>query len=44
MKAQGRYFARPGELRVKVGEPVRYATSEDPAFITRDLERRVSQL
>jgi long-chain acyl-CoA synthetase len=44
MKAQGRYFARPGELRVKVGEPVRYSSCEDPAFITRDLERRVSEL
>jgi len=44
LKRQRRYFARPGEVRVTVGEPLGFSTSEDPAMVTRTLEERVSSL
>lgn len=39
-------FARelPGEITVKFGEPVSYLRGEDPARITKDLERRIANL
>jgi long-chain acyl-CoA synthetase len=44
MKRKKKYFARPGEVRVTVGEPVKYSRDDDPASIARDLHRRVMSL
>ena len=39
-----RRFARPGEVSVTIGEPVKYSRDDDPAKIARDLHRRVASL
>ena len=45
LKLSGRRgFSRPGSVTIKFGEPVTYANGAEPAEITADLERRVSQL
>lgn len=41
---QRRYFSRPGTVTVQIGPPVEYRLGDDPAFITKDLERRVGAL
>lgn len=43
-KQRHRRFARPGEVRVTIGEPVRYASDRDAAEIAADLQRRVESL
>jgi long-chain acyl-CoA synthetase len=44
LKQKRQYFARPGQVSVTFGVPVRYADEETPERITRDLERRVATL
>jgi long-chain acyl-CoA synthetase len=44
LKQRRRFFARPGEVALTYGEPVSYKQGEDPARITKDLERRVMNL
>jgi long-chain acyl-CoA synthetase len=44
MKVARRYFARPGQVRVTIGEPVEFARDADPATIARELRRRVESL
>jgi long-chain acyl-CoA synthetase len=44
MKVSRRYFARPGEVQVKIGEPVEFARDDDPATIARELYKRVASL
>jgi long-chain acyl-CoA synthetase len=44
MKQKKKYFARPGKVRVTIGEPVKYSRDDDPASIARDLQRRVESL
>ncbi|HEX5707949.1 MAG TPA: AMP-binding protein [Pyrinomonadaceae bacterium] len=45
LKQRGRkFFAPPGSVRVTFGEPVKFAPDEDPAEVTRELERRVAAL
>jgi long-chain acyl-CoA synthetase len=44
LKQRRRYFARPFQIQVKFGEPVRYEHGESADFITRDLEKRVASL
>jgi long-chain acyl-CoA synthetase len=44
LKREARYFARPGELTVRIGEPIVYARDLPPAEITADLERRLAEL
>jgi long-chain acyl-CoA synthetase len=44
LKQRKRYFALPGEITITFGEPVRYQGSDDPASITRDLEKRAAGL
>lgn len=39
-----RRFARPGEVKITIGEPVKYSREDDPASIAKDLHRRVSSL
>jgi long-chain acyl-CoA synthetase len=44
LKQRGQYLALPGQVSVTFGEPVRFADGEEPAQITRELERRVATL
>ncbi|HEY9232291.1 MAG TPA: AMP-binding protein, partial [Blastocatellia bacterium] len=44
MKSSRRYFARPGEVKVTIGEPVEFARDTDAAQIARELQHRVATL
>ena len=44
VKHAGRRFARPGEIRVLIGEAVRFAAAEDPSSIAAELQKRVERL
>jgi 1-acyl-sn-glycerol-3-phosphate acyltransferase len=37
-------FVRPNQIIVRIGDPIRYPESDDPAAIAHDLERRVREL
>jgi long-chain acyl-CoA synthetase len=43
-KQRRRRFAAPGEVRVTIGEPVRYDADRDPQEIANDLQRRAASL
>ncbi|MFY9608008.1 MAG: AMP-binding protein [Blastocatellia bacterium] len=44
LKQRKRYFARPGEVTVTIGEPLRLKSEDSPAAIARRLEQSVSSL
>jgi long-chain acyl-CoA synthetase len=44
VKQAGRKFARPGEIRVRIGRPVNFAAGGDPGQIARELQRAVEAL
>jgi long-chain acyl-CoA synthetase len=44
MKTSRRYFARPREVKVTIGEPVEFARDTDAAQIARELQHRVATL
>jgi long-chain acyl-CoA synthetase len=44
LKQAGRKTARPGQVRVTIGDPVRFQPETDPEEIARELERRVVAL
>lgn len=44
LKRRRRYFARPGTVSITFGEPVKFERNDDPAVVTRELERRVASL
>lgn len=44
LKQRRQYFSRPGTVTVTFGAPVTFAHGTDPADITRELERLVSNL
>lgn len=44
VKQSGRTFARPGELKVVIGAPIRFGSNADPASITRELQLCVQSL
>jgi long-chain acyl-CoA synthetase len=44
LKRAGKKFARPGQIRVRIGAPVRFARDRDPAAIARELQTKVEQL
>jgi long-chain acyl-CoA synthetase len=44
VKQAGRKFARPGEVRVKLGPPVQFRPATDPQEIARELQRLVEAL
>lgn len=44
LKQMDRHFARPGEVSVTIGKPVRYSQTFKPEAIARDLEQRVKAL
>ena len=44
MKQEHRILARPGHVKVVIGQPVRFSPEQDANEITRELERRVREL
>ena len=44
LKQARRHFARPGEISVIVGRPVRYSNQDEPEQIAHDLAQRVKAL
>lgn len=44
LKQTERILARPGQVRVTIGPPVRFSPGQDANEIARELERRVSEL
>jgi long-chain acyl-CoA synthetase len=44
LKGAGRILARPGQVKVTIGRPVRFPPDQDPDEIARELERRVAEL
>jgi long-chain acyl-CoA synthetase len=45
LKRRGRRgFALPGSVTVRFGEPVKFDAHDDPATVTREIERRVAAL
>jgi long-chain acyl-CoA synthetase len=44
LKQKNRSFARPGRVKVVIGQPVRFSPNQDANEITRELERRVRGL
>jgi hypothetical protein len=44
LKATGRKWAQPGHIKVSIGAPACFASSDRPEDIAGDLERRVAAL
>ena len=44
LKQAGKKFAWPGQIRVKIGVPVRFPADSDPQWIARELQTKVEQL
>jgi hypothetical protein len=44
VKQAGRKFARPGEIRVRIGRPMNFAAGSDPAQIAKELQYAVETL
>jgi long-chain acyl-CoA synthetase len=44
LKLRNRILARPGHVRVSIGEPVKFSPEQDANEIARELERRVAEL
>jgi long-chain acyl-CoA synthetase len=44
LKQAGKKFARPGEVKVKIGAPVQFDPGIDPEQIARELQSKVEQL
>jgi len=44
LKQAKRKFARPGQVRVTIGEPLCFSPDQDPDEIARELQRSVAQL
>jgi long-chain acyl-CoA synthetase len=44
VKRAGRKFARPGEIGVRIGTPVKFEAAMDAEQIARELQRRVEEL
>jgi 1-acyl-sn-glycerol-3-phosphate acyltransferase len=44
LKAAGKKWARPGQIKVTIGSPIRFRDSDAPEQIARDLENRAAKL
>ena len=44
LKAAGRRVARPGQVKVTIGDPVQFPPESDPEWIARELQKRVREL
>ena len=43
-KQAGKKFAWPGQIKVKIGDPVRFPADSDPQWIARELQSKVANL
>jgi len=44
LRQENRILTRPGHVQVTIGKPVRFSADQDPNEITKELERRVTEL
>ena len=44
LKRDERMVAKPGQVKVTIGQPVRFSPDQDPKEIAQELERRVAEL
>jgi long-chain acyl-CoA synthetase len=44
VKRTGKKFARPGQVKVKIGTPIKFEPGNDPEQIARELQRKLAQL
>ncbi|HXM23850.1 MAG TPA: AMP-binding protein [Terriglobales bacterium] len=44
LKQAGKKFARPGQVKVKIGPPVQFEPGSDPEWIARELQKMVERL
>ncbi len=44
LKQAGKKFARPWQIRVKIGPPVQLPPNSDPQWIAQELQKAVEQL
>jgi len=44
VKQQGKRFAPPGKIRIRMGVPVRFEAGADPDWIVRELQNGVAKL
>jgi 1-acyl-sn-glycerol-3-phosphate acyltransferase len=44
VKQAGKRFAKPGTIRVRIGEPVKFRPGTDPQTIAAELQRAVEGL
>jgi long-chain acyl-CoA synthetase len=44
LKRAGKKFARPGQVKVRIGAPIRFTPGSDPEWIARELQKKVAQL
>ncbi|HMK24339.1 MAG TPA: AMP-binding protein, partial [Terriglobales bacterium] len=44
VKQAGKRFAPPGQIRVRIGVPIRFEPTADPQWIARELQNRVAEL
>ncbi len=44
LKQAGKKFARPWQIRVKIGPPVQFPPNSDPQWIAQELQKAVEQL
>jgi long-chain acyl-CoA synthetase len=44
LKQAGKKFARPWQVRIKIGSPTRFAPESDPQWIAQELQKKVEQL
>jgi long-chain acyl-CoA synthetase len=44
LKKARKKFARPGQVRVKIGVPVRFSPESDPVWIAGELQKKVEEL
>jgi long-chain acyl-CoA synthetase len=44
LKRAGKKFARPRQVKVKMGSPIRFPSDSDPQWIAQELQKKVEQL
>jgi hypothetical protein len=44
VKQAGRKVAKPGEIHVRIGAPIKFAAGSDPAQIAQEIQRAVEAL
>jgi long-chain acyl-CoA synthetase len=44
LKQAGKKFARPGQVKLKIGVPIQFAPGSDPNWIARELQKRMENL